>query len=364
MPLSLCLPGRWIPQAHQFPIHRSVRAPDFWYRPAAGVVALLRSIALAPLAALYDLGGCIRFALAKPFTASVPVICVGNVTAGGTGKTPFAITLAHGLKALGHRPHIVTRGYGGSLRGPAQVDCGHHTASEVGDEPLLLAEAAPTWIAKDRRAGVERAVAAGADMIVMDDGLQNPSVAKTVSLVLVDGETGLGNGRVIPAGPLRESPFRCFARADALIIMGSESVCTHTQIAPWQGPVYHAHLEPNAIRVAPQPYIAFAGIARPDKFFATLDRLGVWLIDCVAFPDHHAFAEGEIERLVSRAKANNARLITTAKDAVRLKPDQRAQIEVLPVVATIASREAFGRFLIEQLASKQSLIEKSAHRVR
>ncbi|MFZ1990219.1 MAG: tetraacyldisaccharide 4'-kinase [Alphaproteobacteria bacterium] len=324
----------------------------------------MRRTAFTPLGALYDFGGRVRFALTKPYVAPVPVICVGNVTAGGTGKTPFSITLAHGLKALGHRPHIVTRGYGGSLRGPVQVDPERHTASEVGDEPLLLSNAAPTWIAKNRRAGVEHAVSAGADMIVMDDGLQNPSVAKTVSLVLVDGEVGFGNGRVIPAGPLRESVERCFARADALILMGEESHRTRAQIAGWRGPVFHAHLEPNATHIAPQPYIAFAGIARPDKFFATLDRLGVRMIERVAFPDHHVFTESEIKSLISRAKASNARLITTAKDAVRLDADQLAHIEALPIVATIASREAFGRFLIERLASKQSLLEKSTRKMR
>ena len=201
-------------------------------------------------------------------------------------------------------------------------------------------------------------------MIVMDDGLQNPSVAKAVSLVLVDGEAGFGNGRVIPAGPLREPVARCLARADALIVMGEVSARTRLQIAAWRGPVFHAHLEPSANRITPQPRIAFAGIARPEKFFATLDRLGMRMIKHVPFPDHHAYSESEIDNLLSRAKASNARLVTTSKDAVRLTPAQRDQIEILPVVATIASREAFGRFLIDQLALKQSLLEKSTRKVR
>ena len=342
-----------------------MRAPDFWYAPGPrGPASQVRSLLLAPLAVLYELGGRIRHSLSRPYTASVPIICVGNATAGGTGKTPFSITLAHGLKALGHHPHIVTRGYGGNLLGPTLVDCQRHTAREVGDEPLLLAQIAPTWIAKDRRLGVEHAIVAGADMIVMDDGLQNPSVVKTVSLILVDGELGFGNGQVIPAGPLRETVPRCFTRADALILVGDEHPSTRTQISTWQGPVFHAHLEPDSRQIASGPHIAFAGIARPEKFFATLDRLGVHLADRVAFPDHHAFTEAEFASLLKRAKAANARLITTAKDAVRLKPEYRGQVEVLPVAATIASREAFGRFLIERLASKRSLLDKGARQKR
>lgn len=335
-----------------------MRTPDFWYSPATGG---FRTAMLAPLGALYDFGGRVRFSLTRPYRAPVPVICVGNVTAGGTGKTPFSIMLARGLTALGHHPHLVTRGYGGSLKGPVRVDPLQHSAAEVGDEPLLLADAAPVWVAKDRRAGAVQAIAAGADIIVMDDGLQNPSLTKTISLVLVDGELGFGNGRVIPGGPLRERVERCFARADALILMGDESKRTRAQIKNWSGPVFHAHLEPDAGALAPGPYIAFAGIARPEKFFATLERLGARLIDRISFPDHHPFSGAEIEALITRAKATGARLITTAKDAVRLSPKHRAEVDVLPVVAAFASREAFGRFLIDRLASGQSLPDKSAH---
>jgi tetraacyldisaccharide 4'-kinase len=198
-------------------------------------------------------------------------------------------------------------------------------------------------------------------MIVMDDGLQNPSVAKTISLVLIDGQLGFGNNRVIPAGPLREKIERCLARADALILMGDESERTRAQIRNWSGRTFHAHLDPNAAEHRSGSYIAFAGIARPEKFFATLDRLGTRVIEHVSFPDHHPFSAGEIEGLIARARAADAHLITTAKDAVRLAPEHRAQVEVLPVVATIASREAFGRFLIERLASKRRLPDKSAH---
>ncbi len=339
-----------------------MRAPDFWYaHDVGGLGSRLPIAALSPLGVLYDLGGRIRFSMAHPYRAPVPVICVGNVTAGGTGKTPFSITLAHGLSALGHRPHIVTRGYGGSAKGPIRVDPKHNTALEVGDEPLLLADAAPVWVAKDRRSGVEEAVAAGADIIVMDDGLQNPSVAKAVSLVLVDGGLGFGNGRVIPAGPLRETVKRCLARADALILMGEESERTRAQIKSWAGPVFHAHLEPDASALAADSYIAFAGIARPEKFFATLERLGVHLIDRISFPDHHVFSALEVQNLFARAHGAGARLITTAKDAVRLSPEHRSKIDVLPVVATIASREAFGRFLIDKLASERGLSHKDAH---
>ena len=333
-----------------------MRAPDFWYKPELRLCAA----ALSPFGALYEVGGRFRFAITRPYVAPVPVICVGNATAGGTGKTPFAITLAHGLSAIGYAPHIVTRGYGGILKGPTRVDPHHHTARQVGDEPLLLAAVAPVWIAKDRRAGVEEAIRAGADIIVMDDGLQNPSVAKTVSLVLIDGEQGVGNGRVMPAGPLRETLKSCLERADALVIMGKASERTRGQIENWKGPLFQASLEPDRSAPLAGPYIAFAGIARPEKFFATLDRLGVRLVERMAFADHHNFSLSEIERLMDRARSRGAKLITTAKDAVRLLPRQRAEIEVLPVVAVIAARETFGRFLIDRLASARTMTEKVA----
>jgi len=287
---------------------------------------------------------------ANPSKPAVPVICIGNLTAGGTGKTPLTMTLAHGLAAMGHRPHILTRGYRGRLKGPIQVDLRSHFARDVGDEALLLASVAPTWVGRDRCAAAHAAASAGSDILLMDDGHQNFSIAKNLSVIVVDGEVGFGNGRVIPAGPLREAPAHGLARADALVVMGRPAERTLRQIRCWRGPIFHAHLEPqpNAVRGR---YIAFAGIGRPEKFFATLEEAGAQLIERIGFPDHYPYKDDEMAALLARARAADARVITTAKDATRLTAAQRAQIDVLHVTAVFPVNEAFGSFVMERLES-------------
>src|SRR5579862_6284146 len=237
-----------------------MRAPDFWRR--RGAAALM----LAPLGALYGLSVALKARLARPFDAGLPVICVGNLTAGGSGKTPVAIVLAERLRAKDHKPFFLTRGYGGSERGPAMAVRGH-SAAQMGDEALLLARAAPTIVARDRAAGARLAKEKGATVLVMDDGHQNFALRKSLSLVVVDAETGFGNGFQIPAGPLREPVAQGLSRADAVVLTGDGN----PDLANFRGPVLRAHLAADDAGFAGQQVFAFAGIGRPEKFTASLE---------------------------------------------------------------------------------------------
>jgi tetraacyldisaccharide 4'-kinase len=307
---------------------------------------------LSPAAWLWATAGRLRMRT-TPARAPVPVICVGNLTAGGAGKTPTALALLHLLaRRAGGRAgvHALTRGYGGSLVGPARVDPAHHTAAEVGDEALLLARAAPTWIARDRAAGALAAAAAGARVVVMDDGFQNPALAKDLSLIVVDGETGFGNGRVIPAGPLREPIEGGLARADAVIVIGEDraQVAACVRKRHPELPIVAARIAPaadGADAVRDRRVLAFAGIGRPAKFFATLRACGAHVVAEHAYGDHHRFTPGEIATLEIEARRLEARLVTTEKDHVRLDAAQQARIAALPVTLTFDDEAAVARLL-------------------
>lgn len=312
--------------------------PEFWARD--GLVPRL----LQPLAWGFAAAGAARQAWTRPWRAPVPVICVGNLMAGGAGKTPVAIALARRLRARGHAVHLLSRGYGGSLAGPVVVDRTRHDAAQVGDEPLLLAEAAPCWVARDRVAGAKAAIAAGAKLLLLDDGLQNPTLAKDLSLLVIDGEYGLGNGRVLPAGPLREPLPSGLARADAVVLMGED----RTGVTPLLGvkPVLRARLVPeNAGAFAGRPVVAFAGIGRPAKFFATLTGLGAHVAARHAFADHHRYRADELRRMLAEAEAAHALLVTTAKDAARLPGEWRARVAVLSVAAAFDDVAALDRLI-------------------
>jgi tetraacyldisaccharide 4'-kinase len=299
-------------------------APAFWGREPG-----LKSGLLMPLAAAWEGAGRLHDALVRPYRAPVPVVCVGNLVAGGAGKTPVVLSLCAGFARRGIAVEVVTRGYGGRLKGPKRVDPTVHDAAMVGDEPLLLAARAPVWVARDRAAGVREAAAAGAQLILLDDGLQNPGVAKSLSLVVVDGGYGFGNARVIPAGPLRESLARGLGRGDAIVVIGGAAP---EGLAGCRLPVIPAALAPLAGgRFAGARLLAFAGIARPEKFFEMLRGLGAVLTGARAFPDHHPFRPAEIAALRREAAAAGARLVTTAKDIVRLPVALRAEIDVLEV---------------------------------
>ncbi len=309
-----------------------MRAPEFWAHD--GALARL----LAPLGLGYDLVGRLHRATVRPVAAPVPVICVGNLTVGGAGKTPVVISLLQALSKRGIEAHCLTRGYGGRAAGPLRVDRGRHEVREVGDEALIIARAAPTWVARDRVAGARAAAEAGATAIVMDDGFQNPSLFKDLSLIVIDGGYGFGNARVMPAGPLRESVPRGLARADALVVVGTEERILARSLNTG-APVLGARLVsgPEGQRLAGQRVLAFAGIGRPEKFFATLEALGAELVETRSYPDHHPYGTGEIEALLARAKDRNARAVTTEKDAVRLPAEFSARVEALPV--TLAWRD-------------------------
>jgi tetraacyldisaccharide 4'-kinase len=295
------------------------RAPGFWARDA------FIAQTLSPLSGLVS-----RFTarrVARPgWVASVPVMCCGNATVGGAGKTTLALDLVQRLTARGVAVHVLSRGYGGTARGPRRV-LPEDTAETTGDEALLLAAAAPTWTGADRAASARAAIAAGAEILIMDDGLQNPSLVKTMSLLVVDGATGFGNGRVLPAGPLREPVASAAQRCRAAVLIGPDSHGAMARL-PAGLPVLRASLaqseEVDALRG--RRVFAFAGIAFPDKFFSGLERAGAVLSGRLAFPDHYRFRPAELARIAARAKALDAVLVTTAKDAVRLPPGVSAQV--------------------------------------
>lgn len=322
-----------------------MKTPAFWYRPPG-----LASTLLAPLGALYGLAGRRRIAGIVPRKVGVPVVCVGNLVAGGAGKTPVGLAVIAALQARGVAVHALTRGHGGREAGPLAVDPGRHAAADVGDEALLLAGAAPCWVARDRLAGAARAVVAGAEAIVMDDGFQNPALHKDLSLIVADGAVGFGNGRLVPAGPLRERVADGLARADALVVLGEDR---HGLAALASGrPVLAARLEPDPEAAAPlvgRDVLAFAGIGRPEKFFATLEALGADIAERVPFADHHPYRPAEVAALIDRAAALGALPVTTAKDAVRLPPELRAKIAVLPVSVRWADESALAALLTHLL---------------
>ncbi len=311
-----------------------MKAPEFWRR--GGALAAL----LSPLGCLYALGGAARLRYGASFDAGVPTICVGNLTLGGAGKTPVVRELASILTANGKRVAILSRGHGGAAQGPIRVDPAVHDAATVGDEPLLLASAAPVYVAKDRAAGARAALADGANCLLLDDGFQSPALRKTFSIVVVDGGAGVGNGRVFPAGPLREPPAWGLARADALVMIGADAtgfVADH-----WRGTApLHATLEPVSRELAGATIFAFAGIGRPEKFFSSLRELGCTLARTREFADHHPYTRGEIEALLRDAAQADAKLVTTEKDLVRIPADLRAAIAALYVRLAPADSAGF-----------------------
>ena len=324
--------------------------PGWWYGPGGTVQARL----LSPAAHLWGWIAERRFVNAAPAQVALPVICIGNFTAGGTGKTPLSLAIAGILRQHGRNPTFLTRGYGGKLAGPHWVDADRDSAADAGDEPLLLARRAPVMLARDRAAGA-RAIAASAAagfVIIMDDGLQNPALRKDMTIAVVDGRRGIGNGRVIPAGPLRAPLIAQLARVDVIVINqpagGNSSTDTGSTIGDWfrqrfAGPVLEARtvVAGETASLREKPVLAFAAIGAPGRFFDLLRALGATVVREVAFPDHHPFTATEVRQLLDAARQTGAQLVTTEKDAVRLgaHPELGAAVRTVPIRIAFAPPE-------------------------
>ena len=330
-----------------------MREPAFWHRPSSWISRLLM-----PVGALYGAVAARRMQR-EGFDAGIPVLCVGNYHVGGAGKTPTVLALTKLLRELGETPLVLSRGYGGRLRGPVMVDPLKHSASDVGDEPVMLARTVAVAVARDRVAGVALARSQGASVILMDDGFQNPAVAKDASLIVIDGDRGLGNACVFPAGPLRAPLLQQLARTDALIVIGRGAAATAVaaEVAARGKPVLSAHLTPDDASVAAlrgRRVLAFAGIGDPARFFRTLRASGIDVVGERAFADHHPFSKSEIEALIADAKREALTLVTTEKDLVRLR--QAGELpswakDILAFEVTLEFDDAAGlrKFVAERL---------------
>jgi tetraacyldisaccharide 4'-kinase len=326
-----------------------MRAPGFWTGEGSGLAPLL----LSPLAALYGAATARRMAR-HGWRAPVPVVCCGNATAGGAGKTTLALDLGQRLANRGIATHFLLRGYGGRLKGPLRVDPARHDSRDVGDEALLLAAERPAWIAGgDRGAGARAAVEGGAQLIVMDDGLQNPTLEKDLSLLVIDGTYGFGNGRMIPAGPLREPVKAAAARSQAAVLIGEDETGALAQLPPSM-PMLRARLAPGpeASLLAGQSVLAFCGIANPRKFFSTIQEAGAVLAGRQAYADHYPYDEGDLRELLAEAESLRAILVTTRKDFVRVPREVRSRVTVVTV-----------RLEWEEPASIEALLDPLAARV-
>lgn len=330
------------------------KTPNFWYdtiTPQARLIALC----LTPLSWLYNTGRKLHQSLPSTVHRSpIPVLCIGNLTAGGSGKTPTALAVMNLIRTnnLAQNPVFLTRGYGGRIKTPTLVDPSHHTAHDTGDEALLLAQAAPTIVSPDRAAGAGFAAQNGFDLIVMDDGFQNRSLAKTLSLVVIDGASGFGNGRLIPAGALREPVTEGTRRADGFVLIGDNAHNIRAQLPP-DKPVFKAQITVPKTWIADtkSSYIAFCGLGRPEKFKRTLERQNIKIAARLEFPDHHAFTPADLDKLIQTALNHKARLITTEKDALRLPPTFATQhpLDILPIELVFSEPDELATFIAQKI---------------
>lgn len=311
-----------------------MREPAFWYRPRSP-----KSHLLSPLGALYGAIAARRMARSG-FDAGIPVLCVGNYHVGGAGKTPTVLALTRLLRELGETPVVLSRGYGGRLQGPVMVDRARHTAADVGDEPLMMVRDVPVAVARDRVEGVALAKSQGATVILMDDGFQNPGIMKDASLIVIDSERGLGNGKVFPAGPLRAPLKAQLSRTDALVLIGDGHAADDVaaELAKRDMPVLRARLKPDAASVAQlfgKQVFAFAGIGDPERFFRTLRASGIEVARTRPFADHHMFSQAEIAALAADARREQLMLVTTEKDLARLCGRESVPDGIVPFVVQL-----------------------------
>ena len=328
-----------------------MKAPRFWLKPRPTLTARL----LQPAGWAYGQATARRMR-GPGERAGAPTICVGNFVAGGAGKTPAALALARMLIAAGRRVAFLSRGYGGAERvEPLLVDPNAHTAALVGDEPLMLAKIASCWVGADRVRSARSAIEAGANALILDDGLQNPALAKDLAFAVVDGDTGFGNGLCVPAGPLRAPVSAQLPLVRALIVLGGDDAAASRIAAMAAGkPLIRASLEPDALAAAPligREVVAFAGIARPEKFYATLRRVGAQIVATRDFADHHPYTPREIEALVEEAGRRGALLATTEKDLMRLSARQARAVVTLPVTLRFEEPKMVQRALRQALGS-------------
>ena len=331
-----------------------MREPAFWHRPPSWISCLL-----LPLAAVYGAVAASRMQRSG-LDAGIPVFCVGNYHMGGAGKTPTVLALTRILRELGETPVVLSRGYGGRLRGPVMVDPQRHAAADVGDEPLMLSSSVPVAVSRDRVDGVALAKSQGASVILMDDGFQNPAVQKDAALIVIDSDRGVGNAFVFPAGPLRAPLSAQLDRTDALVVVGEGTAAgaIAERIASRPGsPVLSAHLVPDGAALAAlanKPVLAFAGIGDPARFFRTLRANGIDVVRERAFADHHPFSQADVDALIAEAKRDQLTLVTTEKDLVRLRkkgelPVSVREILTLPVTLEFADEKTLRGFLGERL---------------
>ena len=338
-----------------------MHSPAFWWRPGTGRI-------LSPLAGIYGAVAALRMR-AEGRRAGLPVICLGNLTVGGAGKTPAALAVAHFLLAAHERPFFLSRGYGGEWSGPVRVDVAVHNAAQVGDEPLLLARLAPTIVARDRVKGAEAARGGNATVVVMDDGFQNPALKKDLAIVLVDGRRGIGNGRTLPAGPLRAPLETQLAHAQAVLFVGKETglAAIAERAQHYRAAIFHGRLEADKHvleTLRGRKVLAYAGIGDPEKFFNTLAEGGVNVVERTSFPDHHRYTGAQARALLERANSANLMLITTEKDFVRLTDDPElsslaARTCALPVRLVIEETDAFGKMILKAAKGNGRQIAKA-----
>ena len=308
----------------------------------------IKALTLLPIGWVYAGLTALRLLIKKPFATDCPVICIGNLTAGGTGKTPTAVAIAKIVKELGYNPFFVSRGYGGNLSGVI-VNREKHTPKQVGDEPLLLAREAEVSINPNRAFAAQKAISEGATALIMDDGFQNPSLKKNISFLVFDGGFGIGNGWPLPAGPLRESFNAGLKRADAAIIIGQDTtnLCGKLKNIP----IFKAVMQSLPLQNTKQKAIAFAGIGRPEKFYNSLREMQIEIIKTIDFPDHHFYTENELKQLIEEARKFEAQLITTAKDFVKIPANLQKYFNVLEIEIKWDNREALKTFIQNKFAS-------------